>query len=160
MLILAGCLSGSRPLLLHDFHTSLTQMQYNAKEKMFEISIRIFTDDFETALTQENNGQKVRLTANDNNDLLIEKYLRKHFAVTTPQKQRKPFQYLGHEPEGEANWVYLEMPYAEPFRGGTVQYDVLMDLFADQVNLLNLDYEGQKKTVMFRKNQPTQEIAL
>ncbi|GAA4446648.1 hypothetical protein GCM10023189_02000 [Nibrella saemangeumensis] len=135
-------------------------MQYNAKEKTFEISVRIFTDDFETALTQENNGQKVKLTANDNNDLLIEKYIRKHFAIITPQKQRKPFQYLGHEPEGDANWVYLEMPHPEPFKGGTVQYDVLMELFNDQVNLLNLQYQGQKKTLMFRKNQPVQEIAL
>lgn len=151
---------GNRPLTRHDFHTSLTQMQFNAKDKTFEISVRIFTDDFEKALTQENNGQKVQLANNDKNDLLIEKYIRKHFNLTTAQKQHKAFSYVGHETEADAQWVYLEMPYAEPFRGGQLQQTVLMELFDDQVNLVNVQYLSQKKTLVFRKNQTVQEVNL
>ena len=144
----------------HDFHTSLTQMQFNAKDKTFEISVRVFTDDFEKALILENNGQKVELANNDKYDPLIERYIRKHFSLTNPQKQRKAFNYLGHETEADAQWIYLEMPYNDPFRGAQLQQTVLMELFDDQVNLVNFQYLTQKKTVVFRKNQTVQEVSL
>ena len=62
-----------RPTLrgLHAFHTSLTEIQYNAKEKSLEISIRMFTDDLEAALTKANNGQKIMIGGkNDNSEVI------------------------------------------------------------------------------------------
>ncbi|UFH54562.1 DUF6702 family protein [Spirosoma sp. KNUC1025] len=159
ILLVAGCLMGSRPLTLHDFHASVTQMQYNPKEKSFEISIRIFTDDFEKALSAVS-GSKIALGPNDKNDPLIEKYILSHFSYVSPQKQTKPIKYVGHEIEVDANWLYLEMPYAEPFRGGSLKQNVLMEFFDDQVNMVNIQYQGQKKTFVFRKNQPVQDVSV
>ncbi|MFD2572477.1 DUF6702 family protein [Spirosoma soli] len=158
ILCMAGCLLGSRPLTLHDFHASVTQMQYNAKERVFEISVRVFTDDFEKALSEDSNT-KVQLAVNDKNDSLIEKYIRPRFAYVNPQKQAKPINYVGHEIEADANWLYLEMPYTEPFRGGLLKQVVLMEMFDDQVNMVNITYQGQKKTFVFRKNQPIQDVS-
>lgn len=154
-LLLIG-LTASRPA--HDFHASVTQMQYNPKERVFEISIRVFTDDFEKALSAASNT-KVNLSANDKNDPIIEKYVQAHFEYVGPQKQPKPFKYVGHEIEADANWLYLEMPYGEPFKGGVLKQSVLMELFADQVNMVNIQYQGQKKTFVFRKNQPIQALS-
>ena len=78
----------------------------------------------------------------------------------TPQKQSKPFKYVGHETEMDANWLYLEIPYSEPFRGGLLKQSMLTELFDDQVNMVNVQYQGQKKTFVFRKNQPIQDISL
>ena len=161
---MAGCLIGTRPLTLHDFHASVTQIQYNAKERVFEISIRVFTDDFEKALSAATNS-KISLTnspgpANDKNDSIIEKYVQSHFAYVTPQKQAKPFKYIGHETEVDANWIYLEIPYTEPFQGGLLKQSMLTELFDDQVNMVNVQYQGQKKTFVFRKSQPIQDISL
>ncbi len=157
--LVAGCLSGSRPLTLHDFHVSVTQMHYNAKERTFEISLRVFTDDLEKALSTEAKTL-IRLGVADKNDPLLEKYIRSHFAYVNPQKQAKPFAYVGHEIEADAHWLYLEMPYEEPYRGGVMKQNVLMELFDDQVNMVNIQYQGQKKTFMFRKNQPVQDVSL
>lgn len=143
----------------HEFHASITQMQYNPKERAFEISIRMFTDDLEKALLVTA-GKKVSLGPNDGLDPIIEKYIRSHFAYVGPQKQTKPFSYVGHEQEADANWIYLEMPFAEPFRGGLLRQDVLMELFDDQVNMVNVQYQAQKKTFVFRKNQPVQDVTL
>ncbi|QJW91946.1 hypothetical protein HNV11_22455 [Spirosoma taeanense] len=140
-------------------------MQYNPKERTFEISVRVFTDDFEKALSSEA-GSRISLSAAaptdpsaDKINPLIEKYIRLHFAYVTPQKQAKPITYVGHEIEADANWLYLEMPYAEPFRGGLLKQNVLMELFDDQVNMVNITYQGQKKTFVFRKNQPIQDVS-
>ena len=143
----------------HDFHASVTQMQYNPKEQVFEISIRIFTDDFEKVLSAESNS-KVNLSGNDKNDALLEKYIHAHFTYINPQKQAKPIKYVGHEIEADANWLYLEMPYSEPFRGGQLKQNVLMEYFDDQVNMVNIQYQNQKKTFVFRKNQSIQDISL
>ncbi|GAB3952562.1 hypothetical protein GCM10028805_34830 [Spirosoma harenae] len=143
----------------HDFHASVTQMQYNAKEHAFEISIRIFTDDFEKTLTEATHS-RVNLDAANKNDDIIEKYILSHIQFTTPQKQPKTFKYLGHETEADAQWIYLEMPYAEPFRGGSLKQSALMEMFDDQVNMVNIHYQDQKKTFVFRKNQTVQDISL
>lgn len=134
-------------------------MQFNPKEKEFEISVRLFTDDLEEALSRES-GQKVQISAKTNTDPLIEKYIRKHVVLTDSRKQRRPFTYIGHEAEGDANWVYLEMPVDGSFKTAEMQQDVLMDLFDDQVNLVNLQMNGQRKTYVFRKNQSVQAIVL
>ncbi|WP_461096762.1 DUF6702 family protein [Spirosoma luteolum] len=154
--LLAAQPVGSRPA--HDFHASVTQMTYNVKERSFELSIRAFTDDLEKALSATT-GTKVHLTTGTKFDPIIEKYVRAHVAYMTPQKQPRPLTYVGHEVEADAHWIYLEMPYTEPFRGGVMKQDLLMDLFDDQVNMVNLQYQGQKKTFVFRKNQAVQEVS-
>lgn len=145
----------------HPFHTSLTQIQYNAKAQAFEISIRVFTDDLETALTRENGGKPVRLTA-QKQDRLVEKYIRKQFVVADAQRKAKPLTYIGYEPESEAHWIYFEIPDqpADGFKDVVMKQAVLMDLFDDQVNLVNLQSSQQKKTVVFKNNQPVQAVSL
>ncbi|MFC5411417.1 DUF6702 family protein [Larkinella bovis] len=156
-LLLVLSLTASRPA--HPVHTSVTQMQYNVAEKTFEVSLRIFTDDLEEALTKENNNQRVHLSDKDTNGPLIERYLRKHFGLTTPGRQRKPFKYLGKEAEVDATWIYVEIPYSEPVQGSSLQQSVLLDLFDDQINLVNVSYLSEKKTVLFRKNTTQQVLS-
>lgn len=146
---------------LHDFHTSLTQMHFDAKTQTVEVSVRLFTDDLETALTRENGGKKVRFEGADKPDQLLEKYIRKHFAVADSQRRPRAYTYLGYEQEADAQWIYLEMPApTEPFKNIVIKQDILMDLFSDQVNLVNIQYHQQKKTVVFRNNQPVQAVSL
>ncbi|GAB3268351.1 hypothetical protein GCM10027347_37760 [Larkinella harenae] len=133
-------------------------MQYNAKDKTFEVSLRIFTDDLEEALAKENNNQRVRLSDKDNNDPLVERYIRKHFGLIT-NRQRKPFRYLGKEQEMDATWIYVEVPFGEPVQGSILHQSVLLDLFDDQVNLVNVSYLSERKTVLFRKNNTQQVLS-
>ena len=156
MLFTSFLLLSLRPA--HDFHASVTQMQYNPKDKAFEISVRVFTDDFEKALSEASKS-RINLNANTKQDALIEKYVQAHFGYVSPQKQPKPFKYIGYEIEADANWIYLEMPYAEAFPGGSLKQNVMMELFDDQVNMVNINYQGQKKTFVFRRNQPIQDVS-
>jgi hypothetical protein len=137
----------------HDFHTSITRMDYNAKEKSFEISIRVFTDDFEKALSKDNGGQKFVVANNDKNDAFVEKYIRKHFGLIAASKQKKSYTYIGKEQEADATWIYVEIPCPEAINGFSLQNTIMHDLFEDQVNLVNLNYQGQKKSYIFKKDE-------
>ncbi len=150
-------LTASRPV--HPVHTSITQMQYNAAEKTFEVSLRVFTDDLEEALTKENNNQRVRLSDKDANGPLVERYVRKHFGLTSASRQRKPYRYLGKEQEVDATWIYIEIPYTEPVQGSLLQQSMLTDVFDDQMNLVNVSYLAEKKTVLFRKSNTQQVLS-
>ncbi len=146
---------------VHAFHTSLTEIQYNAKEKSLEISIRMFTDDLETALTKANNGQKVMIGGkNDNSDAVLNKYIQQHFAIITPQKQKKSLTVLGKEIEGDATWVYVEIPNSQDFKGHILYNNLMQELFDDQTNLVNFLYAGNKKTYLFNAKTRAVEIDL
>ena len=134
---------------LHAFHTSITEMRYNPKEKAFEISLRIFMDDLEKTLSTNNKNKKFVIENNDKNDVFIEQYIRKHFVITTPKNQKLNYQYVGKEKEGEAVWIYLEMPLNEPLKGSKIQNDVLMDMFEDQTNIVNIFMNNDKKSYLY-----------
>lgn len=159
LLLAGGLLTAFR---LHDFHTSLTQMQFDSKTQTVEISIRMFTDDLETALTRENGGKPVQFGSQTKPDQLLERYVRRHFVMADAQRKPRPYTYIGYEQEADAHWVYIEMPAsgADTFKNIVIKQDILMDLFNDQVNLVNIQYNQQKKTVVFRNNQPVQAVSL
>ncbi len=137
----------------HDFHTSITRLEYNAKDKTFEVSIRLFTDDFEKALSRANNGQKIVVRNNDKNDAIVERYVRQYFALLSPQKQKKAYTYIGKEQEGDATWIYIEIPVSEAITGYFIQNGLLIDTFADQTNLVNANYLSQKKSYLCKKDE-------
>jgi hypothetical protein len=133
----------------HAFHTSITEMRYNPKEKAFEISLRVFTDDLEKTLSINNQNKKFVIENTDKNDPFIEQYVRKHFGVTTLKNQKLNYQYVGKEKEGDATWIYLEMPVNESIKGSKIQNDVLMDSFDDQTNIVNIFVNTEKKSYLF-----------
>ena len=42
----------------HDFHNSLTEMQFNPRKRTFEIAVKLFTDDLEKALAARHGGKR------------------------------------------------------------------------------------------------------
>ena len=50
-LVLLFPLAGAAPAL-HAYHSTITELRYNAAKKQLEVSVKVFTDDFEKALSQ------------------------------------------------------------------------------------------------------------
>lgn len=136
-------------LNMHAFHTSIAEMRYNPKEKAFEISLRVFTDDLEKTLSLNNQHKKFVIENGDKNDVFIDQYVHKHFAVTTPRNLKLRYQYLGKEKEGDATWIYLEMPVNESIKGAKMQNEVMIDMFDDQTNIVNIFMNNDKKSYLF-----------
>ncbi|MBO0939417.1 hypothetical protein J2I47_22905 [Fibrella sp. HMF5335] len=160
MFVLPFFLFSFSPSIIHPFHTSLTQMEFDPQRQTFEISLRLFTDDFETALTKENGGKSVHLNTSQKQDKLVEQYVRKHFAVANADRKLNPITYVGYEQEADAQWIYLEMPYSAKTQNIFIKQDILIELFTDQVNLVTIQLNQVKKTVVFRNNQPVQAVTI
>ncbi|TDE13665.1 DUF6702 family protein [Dyadobacter psychrotolerans] len=142
----------------HEYHVSVTQMQYNPAIKTFEISIRIFTDDLEKGLAADNGNKRFLIKNNDQNDPFIERYIRKNFLLTDHLKKVAALRYIGKEQEEDATWVYLEIPFQTTLDGCKLQNSILSEAFEDQVNMTNLKYTSDKKTFLFKKGQLVQSL--
>ena len=132
-------------------------MQYDKAGKSFQISIRIFTDDLEKGISEDNNKKVFSIKNNDQNNPFVERYIRKHFILTSAQKKAE-LQYLGKEEEADATWVYLEIPFQEKPDGWKLENSILMEVFDDQVNMTNVKSPAGPKTFLFKKGQTVQAL--
>jgi len=134
----------------HDFHTSLTEINYNSKTSSLELSVRVFTDDLELTLTNLNKGKLVKIEDPDAVvDPLIEQYFRKNLALVSPEKEVKFGKFYGKEKEADATWLYLEVFDCKQIRNFTIYNNIMQEMFTDQTNLVNIIVGNQKKTIVF-----------
>lgn len=134
----------------HDFHTSLTEINFNSKTGSLELSVRVFTDDLELTLTNFNKGKLVKIEDPEALvDPLIEQYIRKNLALISPDKEVKFGKFYGKEKEADATWIYLEIFDCKQVKNFTLYNTIMQEMFEDQTNLVNIIYPSEKKTIVF-----------
>ncbi len=136
---------------LHEFHSSVTQVDYNDKNKSLEITVRLFTDDLCIAL-EKTGAPNLKLgtqaeppSANE----YLEKYLQKHLQFVVNGKPVQ-FKYLGKEAQLDATWCYIEIEKVSNLKKLEVENTVLLSDFEDQTNMVNLNINGRKKSGLAR----------
>ncbi|QNK61377.1 hypothetical protein H7F33_12460 [Pedobacter sp. PAMC26386] len=144
--------------LKHPLHLSSTELNYNAKEHVMEVSCRIFTDDFEDVLSKKYKV-KADLSAAAKHkeiDLLVGKYITSHLQLANNGKIL-PLHYLGFENDSEAVVVYLESEKVKSLVKLETTSTVLYDLFDDQTNIFHLTYNGNRHS--FKLTYPDKKAA-
>lgn len=129
-------------------------MKFNPSSNSFEITMRVFTDDFQKAI-EDVSGKKTVVLNEEAFEPYIKKYINKHFAFVKG-KDVKFANYLGIEAEPDASWIYLELPYTKELESYNVLNSVLMELFDDQNNLLNVIKNDERHTLIFEKDSKLQ----
>ena len=56
--------------------------------------------------------------------------------------------------------VYQEITLSDPPTGLDVHADILMEQFPDQVNMVNIDIDGRKQTLQFRKGDGSKHFSV
>ena len=146
-------------LPVHSLHVSTTEMTFNRKEKSVEVSCRIFTDDFERILAQKY-AAKTDLSKPEMHaamDALVKKYMEAHLQYTINGKNVKA-SYVGFELDHEATNVYLEIKDVSSLQTLSLNNTLLYDLFDDQMNILHVENNGQRKSA--RTNYPANRLTV
>ncbi len=136
----------------HTFHSSVGECVYNAKDKVWEISIRLFQDDLEQGL-QAFTGKRFVFQASPQTDKVLEAYLRKHLGVQVNQQLTTPYRYLGWEPVKDVIWVYVEIPTDQNMKGMYWENSLLAETFPDQTNLFHVARGEQKHSYLFQASR-------
>ena len=149
LLLLLWPLAGAAPAR-HAYHSTITELRYNAAKKQIELSIKVFTDDFEKALSQ---GQPAHGSLSEPGPrpfVLANAYLQRTFRISTPAGAPLALQLLGLQAEADGYWLYCKVPLPGPLPAVQLRHNMLMEVFGDQMNIVNIEAGAKKQSALFR----------
>ena len=133
------------PSFFHPFYISMTDINYNNKSKAVEVSVRIFTDDFEKTL-RKNCNCKIDLLVKGNENAMaapVQSYIKKHLQLRI-DGQSKEMEYKGYQQEDESTWAYFEIKDINSVKRLDIFNNLLHDYKQEQVNMLHLKVNGKE----------------
>lgn len=141
----------------HTYHTSLTRIDYNADEKLFEISIQLFAHDL-VPLLEKRAGKPISLEQKAEVDPLIQKYLNEQFVLKDKKGKVKVLKWVGKEMDVDSIHIYLETPSKESIENYSLQNTVFFESFREQTNLVICRFENKKADLVFKVGDREKKI--
>ncbi|MBF9219962.1 DUF6702 family protein [Hymenobacter ruricola] len=142
-------LAGAAPAW-HAYHSTITELRHNAAKQQLELSVKVFTDDFEKAISQ-GQPKPVNLTDAGPRPLaLAAAYLQRTLQVRTVAGAALPLQVLGMQPENDGYWLFCKVPLPGPVSGVQLRQAMMLEAFGDEMNIVNLEANGKKQSALFR----------
>ena len=138
----------------HKYYLSLTQIEYNSKNKSVEIIINVFIDDLETALNKIHN-KRFKLDTKDepkDSDDYFFKYLQDNVKLKIEGKP-VTYSYVGKEYDVDVIFFYLEVKNVNTINEITVNNTLLIEHFPDQQNLIKSKVNKKHKSLMLTKKE-------
>ena len=160
LLVITSAISATAnlPLKRHTFHTSLTRIDYNAKDKIFEISIQLFAHDLAPLLEKRNGGKRIELEKSTETDKKILDYLNENFVLSDKNGAAKTLRWIGKEADVDTIMIYLEADATETLAGYKLKNTLFFADFPEQSNIVVCRYDGVKADLLFKVGDNSKEI--
>lgn len=131
----------------HPIFVSVTEIEHNAKEKLLEISCKIFTDDFEKVLRTAYKTKVDLLNTNIKPamDKLVNNYLQKHLIISVDGKTCL-LKFVGYENIEEATYAYFEIDNITLPKKIAISDDILYEYKKEQFSLLHVTVGGKRQS--------------
>lgn len=146
--------------LLHPFHTTSAEMEWNAESGKWEVSLKMQSFDVQRAL-QSQSETPVSLDRLTDEDWKREmsKYLAPRFKLENAAKQPSKLEWVGFEERGASLWFYFELTPPKDIQGLRLIQSVLHEFETDQVNTVT--FRGKvPRSVMLTRKRPAEPISL
>ncbi len=151
--------TGTGPKADHPFYISVCQLDHNPDTGALELSFRLFMDDLELVL-ETMGAERLRLGTereSEKADIYIGRYLARHVVIET-NGQRVNAAFIGKEVDSDAIWCYVEVENVPVLKTMTITNTLFLETFEDQVNLVHVNANGRKKSLVFNQQQITQTL--
>ncbi len=141
---------------LHPVHFSVINMEFNEEQQEFDISFKLFVNDFEKIVDKNYN---VVLNFGKNNQLkncdkYIDRYIKKNLIIVFDKKsvgrkmQQEKFTVKSEE---RSIWIYYKLSIKKPHKV-LIRNTLLNDLYNDQKNLFIFTVDKFQEAKKFEKN--------
>ncbi len=139
----------------HKFHASFTTVEFNAETGALEISLRVFSDDLEQALSRQAR-RRIELNQTPEVEELVSAYVRERFKLRRRDGTPARVVWVGMEQRVDMTWIYIEAPAPGGFTDMEVLVTVFFELFRDQKNNVSCkDAQGKRHDTLFRPGDNT-----
>lgn len=133
-----------------DFFSSMTKVDYIDGTKTLKFTTKLNTSHISQAVKIE------PTTAGF--DAEVKKYVNNNVDVSI-NGSPKTLTFTGSQVNGESVWVYYEAANVSDISSIKIRNSILIGMFPRQVNILNITYKGNLKTLNFQKGKETSEIS-
>jgi len=132
---------------LHPFYISVTEINHNAKEKILEISCKIFLDDTEKAIRKQSNAVVELTSPKDPKKAqqLVSDYVRKHLVVKIDGRP-VALEFVGYEVEGASLWSYYQVKNISSVQKIEVSNNLLYEMYDSQISIVHAQVGANKKS--------------
>ena len=148
-------------LSLHPLYVSVTDLVVDRDEQSIQITKKIFFDDLEFVLRNENANQTFDIIQS-NPDLInsyTETYLKKNMFIKINNNDVE-MNYLGHEYTNGLIHCYLEILNISNLVSVEIKDITLFNYFDGQENLIYFDIEDERFTIRLKNTIPSKKIIL
>lgn len=137
----------------HKVHVSVTNLEFNRKSGNLELSVRVFTDDLENALSRSA-GRRISIdpaTMSKTPELadLAASYLSRALEIRNRQGRLLKLAWDGIEGQADVYWLYLQARQPAGIEGLQLRNRIFFELFDDQVNIVNARNGSRRVGIMF-----------
>ncbi len=132
-----------------DFFSSMTKVDYIDGSKTLKFTTKLNTSHISQATkidpTTAGFEAEVKKYVNNNVDVAV-------------NGVAKTLTFTGSQVNGESVWVYYEVGNVSDISSLKIKNSILIGQFPKQVNIMNVTYKGNLKTVNFQKGKETAEV--
>ena len=150
-LLLLVTLTAGVNLQAHPFHATYTEVDWNAKDKMLEVALRVQPEDLDRVLSLRTK-RKIDIEKTKGVDKLIQTYLAEVFLVEPKLKQPVAIRWIGKEVSSKEAWLYFEIPRPQGIEGLKLLNRIFLEILPDQVNTVRVRQGRQRVTLRFDRN--------
>jgi len=138
----------------HPVHVSVSNIEYYTDSGRIDFSIKLYYDDFQSWINHKYNtllnfaGQS-RMTSGEQQ--AIEDYISENLHLLDHENNALSYIFKGWKVEEGSVWLLFCAYSEEKMHTITVKNTILLDLFADQVNLVILQIDNKQAGFEFNK---------
>lgn len=131
----------------HPLYIAVTDIKHNPKDRILEISCKMFTNDLESVL-EKVSGTHVDLGAASDKaaaSKLIEQYVERHLKLKVDGKP-VALHFVGNENENDGTWSYFQVNDVAAVKRIDVIDELLYDGFSQQINIIEVEVGSERKS--------------
>ena len=145
--LLLTCMS-----MIHPYYVGVTEINWETGKK-FDVSLKLITDDLQTAIYKSQNVKFKSIQNNNSNKVALSKYINQCFKIYVSGSKKAniqvPLDFIGWEVEEEATWIYLEAVTPKEYKKEThisVINKLLYNVLEKQVQIVHCTRNGVRKS--------------
>lgn len=124
---------------IHPLHTTHTEVVLAAHGEA-KVTIRAFTDDLRAAVLRHEGTVT---------DSTLMRYLRATVGLRGPDGHAAELSWNASQVDGDITQLALTARLSAPLAGSTLSQTMQMELFPDQVNVVQVRYDGRQVSLLF-----------
>lgn len=145
------------PALAHQKKEAITRVIFNERTGSIEVIHRFLLHDAEHAV-KKIFDDKADIIGDEQTQKNFSKYIMDRFHISDAAGKEFKLQTVGYEVEGRHIWIYQEAPIRKNIKGLKIIHNALRDIWAKQVNLVNIERKKKIQSLLFTGQVGTLEV--